>query len=310
MTYAVGGLIQASDYNIIVNGGAGNWPINDLWAQGSNEHGYGQSQIAPVSLGSTVSASSWFTMTNAITRMAQHQGTTITNFVTPATGEVVSYLTMLQNNINAIVNNRLNAVFQGSTTTNTITNNTITWLNSLTMSWTLTWAGDNQARYFFNAGGQIGLNFAHPDTSSLINISFRRIASSMGTVWLSSPTVGTALLGGTYYTGTTQVGGISTSSIINTTLGFYALTNTDQQMIRHSDESTSVYYYTNSYITVYARYSGTGILTITAVWSEIPAGSAVVAVGSVGTLTVRPPSTVFLSNSWQGPTVVSNLSGV
>ena len=60
MTYTVGGLIQAADYNDFATGSANN--VNAIWSTGSTDKGYGQTAIANVSAAGTVTATQWATL--------------------------------------------------------------------------------------------------------------------------------------------------------------------------------------------------------------------------------------------------------
>jgi hypothetical protein len=315
MTYQVGGLIEASDYNAIINSGVATVPptpaVNNIWGVGSNDSGYGQPQLTNATVGTVISSGKWNQLLSSILNSAAHQGTAISPFVnsSPEAGELIEWEAPMYQNIRAINDNRLNANLQGPVTYTNITNSTISWSNQLSMTWTVIWPSHDRARYYFNAGGQLGLSFNHPFTDTVINDSFRRIAWTMGTIWISSPNGGTINLVGSSFNGVTQVGGIPTGSVINNNLGFYGLTSSDQTLITHSDSNTSAYYYSNSYIAIRARYNGSGIVTITAQWTEDPAGAAVVSAGSTGSLAVRPPATVFVANTWNGPTVTTSISG-
>ena len=46
MTYSSGGLIQASDYNTFTTSAGG---LNDIWASGSGDKGWGQTAFTSVS---------------------------------------------------------------------------------------------------------------------------------------------------------------------------------------------------------------------------------------------------------------------
>ncbi len=303
MTYAVGGLIQASDFNGFVNS------VNTVWSTGSTNSGYGQTAIATVTTGNLIYASEYNSLLSRIANIASHQGTTLSSLIdsNPQTGELVFYESNLQNNVTLIQNNRLNAATQGSTSTSTITNSSITWSNSLTMSWTVAFSNDNAARFFFNGGGQFALTFSHPSSGAPINTTFSSLASRAGTVVLSSPTgSNTATIVGTSYTGVTKIGGASASTV-NTQNGFYALTASDQLLMQQR-QSSGYSYYGNSVIEIYARYNGTGTLVITVLWDEIPNGLTV-STGSVGNLTLRNPETTYLTNSWGTPAITTSVTG-
>jgi hypothetical protein len=61
MSYAQYGTIAASDYNNLVGAAVGGTAnvLNTVWATGSAGAGYGQTALANVATGDTVSASSW-----------------------------------------------------------------------------------------------------------------------------------------------------------------------------------------------------------------------------------------------------------
>jgi hypothetical protein len=83
MTYSVGGLIQATDYNGFASTTTGG-NVNVLWGTGTSDAGYGQSTtLATVSASGTVTATQWASLVNRISSIASHQGTTITARTAP-----------------------------------------------------------------------------------------------------------------------------------------------------------------------------------------------------------------------------------
>jgi hypothetical protein len=301
MTYAVGGLIQASDFNNFLT------TVNAVWSTGSGNSGYGQTAIPTVGSGSLIYASEFSTLLNRIASAASHQGTALGSLIdsSPSAGEVIYYEPNLNNNITLINTNRLNAATQGSTSTSTITNSSISWSNALTMTWNVAFSSANAARYFFNSGGQFAFTASHPSGGSAINTVFNAIASNLGTLVLSSPSSGSISVVGVSYTGVTKIGG-GGSQTLNSNNGFYALTSSNQLLI--SQGMSGGMYYTSSVINVYARYNGSGTVTIDMVWDEIPNGS-VVNTGSTGTLTLRYPETTYITNTWGTPSITTSVTG-
>ena len=213
--------------------------------------------------------------------------------------------TVLSANISSIYAGRLNAAAQGSTST-TVATTVSTWTTSMTMTFTVSFNDQDSARYFFNAGGQLGLSFSHPG-SDFINNAFNLIASRFGTVWLSSPTSGSISLSSISYQGVTQIGGTTSGSNINSNLGFYALTSVNQQIAEKYESSA---YFSDSFITINARSNGVGVITFTVLWDEVPDAVGTVTAGSTGTLTVKPPSTSFLADTWGTPAVTTAISSL
>ena len=66
MSYASGGLIEATDYNTLVGGNpvTSSGKLNTVWATGGSTAGYGQTALANVSVGQTVAASEWADLVN------------------------------------------------------------------------------------------------------------------------------------------------------------------------------------------------------------------------------------------------------
>lgn len=302
MTYAVGSLIETNDFNNFVA------LVNAIWSTGSGNSGYGQAGLGSVTSGSIITAADWNNLLTRIANSASHQGTTLGSYIdgSPSFGEILFFEPNLNNNVTLVTNNRLNAATQGSTGSSVITNTSISWSNSLTMTWTVSFASDNAARYFFNSGGQLALTASHPAGAG-INTIFNQMASNLGTIVLSAPTgANTANIVGLTYTGVTKIGG-GGSATVNTALGFYSLTSSNQQLIQQN-AAGSFYYYTSSVLKIFARYNGAGVLTIEMLWDEIPNGAAV-STGSSGSLTVRYPESTNIANTWGTPTITTSVTG-
>lgn len=309
MTYSSGGLIQAADYNGFAS--LGSPSVNTFWASGTGSSGYGQTPINTVLIDRTVYATEWASLFLAIKKAAAHQGVTLLPFynTSPLPGEIITFEQEMISNINALYANRLNTAAQGSSLATSVVNTNITWSSSLTMEITATFASENAARYYFNAGGQIGFSFYHPSTGVNINQTFTTIAGQFGTVWLSSPTSGAVTLSGSSYNGVTQVGGVTSGATINTNLGFYGLTSSNQQLAKHNASTEySVASYSNSYISINARSTGSGVIVFTILWDLIPDGYTMTQ-GSTTTITLRPPSTKYLANTWGIPTLTYSMYG-
>jgi len=168
MTYSVGGLIQATDYNGFVNDTVGA-NVNATWGSGTSSAGYGQTSIPSVNTTNTVTATQWASLVNTIAAMANHQGTTITARSAPTAGTLISVLSAVNTDITNCYNNRGNAIAVGSqytawtgTNSKTAATSGASW--TITFTNTVTFADSNAARYFFNAGGLIKLDVSKTAT--------------------------------------------------------------------------------------------------------------------------------------------------
>jgi hypothetical protein len=317
MTYAQYGLIQATDFNTLVgtNPNTTSGTLNTVWATGGTSAGYGQTAVGQVTAGGTVTAAGqWNALVSNTANAATHQGTSISAVTAPVTGNTITYVSAISTNLTTIYNSRLNAASQGTTTSNTATFGS-TWASALTFTFTATFANGDAARYFFNSGGQLALTCSHP-TGTGINLLLNNLASNVGTVVLSAPTSGTITVSSTSYSGVTKIGGGGNApSPYLTNNGYYALTTANANVFQQA-ASTGPSGYLSTNIKFLIKSNGTqgtngdagSIITIYCLWTEIPTGLTASS-GSATTLTLRPPETTYLANSWGAVTLSGTVSG-
>lgn len=316
MSYAQFGTIEAVDYNNMVGGNpvTTSGKLNTVWATGGSTAGYGQTAAANVAVGGTVTASNWAALVANTASAAAHQGTSITSVTAPVSGGIVTYLSAIPTNLTTIYGSRLNAATQGSTTSNTATIGT-TWSQLATFTHTVTFANGDAARYFFNSGGQLAITCAQSGASG-INLLFNNLCSNVGTVVMSAPTSGSVTIAGTSYNGITKVGGGGNAPTISSGSGYYAMTTANATCFTQT-ASTGPSGYLSTFIRVLAKSNGTqgsngdagSVITIYTIWDEVPNG-LVVSSGGTTTLTVRPPETTNLANSWGTISVTGTVSVV
>ena len=317
MTYALGGRIDASDYNTFT-GPSGTVStaanaLNTVLGVGTGAFGYGQTVVPTVAAGQRVNASAWSSLINTTAALANHQNSSITAITAPAAGQRINFISALSSNLSTIYTNKNNAAGQGTTTPTVATYNA-TWSNALTITFTCTFPSADQARYFFNAGGQLAVNFSHPNGTG-INGLMSSLATASGTIYISSPSSGTVNIAGTSFNGVNKIGGSGSPVILSSNTGYYALTTTNTTIFQQK-ASTGPTGYLESFISVSIRSNGTqgsngdrgSVITVTVTFDEIPNG-LVVSTGTTSTLTVRYPATSYLTNSWGTVTVSSTGSG-
>lgn len=316
MAYAQFATIDAADFNALVGGNPTTTvnTLNATWAVGGGTAGYGQTAVANVAAGTNILASTqWASLVSNTASAAAHQGSSITSVSTPVAGGVITFNAAIPTNLTTIYTNRLNAAAQGSTTSNTATRGT-TWSNQLTFTHTATFANGNAARYFFNAGGQIRMTVSHPGTTG-IDLLFNNLASNVGTVVLSAPTSGSVSIAGLSYNGITKIGGGGNAPTISQNNGYYALTTSNANVFTQT-ASTGPSGYLSSFIRFIVQSNGTqgsngdagSVITIYTIWDEVPDG-LVVATGSATTMTLTPPSTTNIANTWGSVTLTGTVSG-
>ena len=316
MTYSSGGLIQATDYNGFVSTNASN--INDLWSTGSSDKGYGQSAISTVSTAGTITATQWASLVNTLSSLGSQTSTSLTARTAPTAGTLISILAAVNTDITNVTTNRNNAAAVGSqftgwsgTNSKTAATSGATW--TITFTNTVTFASAAAARYFFNGGGLIKLDVSKTATGALGDPEWNDLASTLcGDIWISG--AGTAhTIAAVSYTGTTKIGGTGTPSTLQTSLGWYNLTTSDQVIYKQFADTAP---YTTNFIQHSAKTAGSGTqLVITTLWSASdgdPISGGTAPTGATpGTApcticTYFPPSTTYLTSaSWGTPTVAA-----
>ncbi len=331
MTYSVGGLIQATDYNGFVNDTSGA-NVNGIWATGSTDRGYGQSALSTVAAAGTITATQWATLVNTISSIANHQGTSITARTAPVTGNTITILANLNTDLTNLTNNRGNAVangtqyavFSGTTSKTTATGSGSTaW--TITFTHTITWASADAARYFFNAGGRIKWDVGKSSVGTEADDEWNDLASTLcGDIFITGGTA-TQTIAGTAYTGTTKIGGTGSPSTLATTTGWYDLTTSNTTLYQQFADTAP---YTGQSILLRARTAGSGTqLILETLWND-PGGSGTGSTdqitGGTGTssgsttitgtapttlVTYFPPSTTYLTSaSWGTPTIAASVA--
>ena len=318
MTYSSGGLIEAADYNGFVSTNAAN--INAVWSTGSSDFGWGETALSTVSASSTITATSWATLVNQLSTMGSQTGTTITSRTAPVAGNTIGILANLGTDITNISTNRGNTSAVGTqytawTGTSGKTGTTTGVNSSIVFTHTVTFASSNAARYFFNAGGRVLIQFGKSSTGNQGDPEWNDLAQTLcGSISITGRVNNqTANIAGTLYTGTTKTGGTGTPNTLTTTTGYYQLTTTNTIVYK---QFPSLAPYTSNYIQVQAKTGNTGTtLDLTTTWfnaeGDTFAGGTAPSGTSFGTgpatiVTYFPPSATYLTTAaWGTPTVVA-----
>jgi len=314
MAYTSGSTILDDDYNIFAWGNPDgtinntNNNVNTVAGVGSGDRGYGQTTVPAVAQGSVITAAQWATLLNKISTLANHQGTSITPITNPSVGDTIAVYSALQSNISAIVTNRRNAAANGTAiTTGGTATRTTAWNVSVTATHTITFPSELQARYWFNAGGRIAIQTSRTGGSAEAkNTGWSNLCSAIGTINLTgwgSP----AVIAGTTYDGTTKVGGSGVVNTIDTTNGVMQYGTTQAVRFRQYDDTVD---YTANYIEITAARSANVVTVLVKFIDNADANTDELVDGTLtSSVTLYPPSTTYLSNSWGTPTMSSSQTG-
>lgn len=323
MTYSLGSVILAADYNIFAQGGSSSPDnnvanVNTVWGVGNGDKGYGQTTLpilSTVAATNTVTATQWSTMLSRISSAASQQGSSITAITPPVAGNTISAYAALSTNITTIYNNRLNCAASGtSITTGGSVDRITSWVTSVTFTHTITFASGDAARYFFNSGGRITQTWSRSGGSvNSQNTAITDLLSACGTLTYTGGS-GTATIAGGSFTGTNKTGGSGSPTIASTT-GYYDLTTANVQVFTQS--ASSYYGYEGNSLTVNLKSNGaqgangdTGsVITITSVVAK--SGGLTTCDGTLNsTVTLIPSGTTYLTTtSWGTPTISGSQTG-
>lgn len=324
MTYSSGGLIQASDYNTFQTN------LNSIWSTGSGDSGWGQTAIGAVAASGTVTATNWATLVNNLSVTGAQSTTTITARTAPTTGTVISVLASVATDITSCTTNRANATSSGAevgyssgTTSKTsgIGAGQAAW--TIVFTHTVTFPSADQARYFFNAGGRIRLQYGKSSTGTDLDPDWNTFAGYPGSLYITG-IAGAKTIAAVSYTGTTRIGGSGgTQTTLSTATGWYALTGSPITIFLLANTNAP---YTGETIGTTAAASAT-VLTLVTTWTQpavggagtttdisggtAPALGATTLTGTAPTTlcTFFPPSTAQgLSASWGTPVIAASVA--
>ena len=247
MAYEAGGLISATDYNNLLNGSN---KFNTVWSTGTGDAGYGQTAVTTKTAGDIVSATEWASLINKLNIVRTHQTGAGTGVVAVVTGDLIEYQSGVDTGIDTAYTQRLTFNAQGTTTTDAgTTHNPVDadGIATFTFTRTATFASADQARYFFNAGGEL-------------NLALTAGANTGGTGRGAQALAMVTACGGIQDFRANDNGGRTgtgeTETTNDLTIGYYDLT-TSNQIISRVDESGAAYTpYTADFISVGVKSNG------------------------------------------------------
>ena len=322
MTYTSGSLIVDTDYNGFVNDTAGS-NVNDIWATGATDKGYGQTAISTVAATNTITATQWASLVNNLASLGSHQGTAITSRAAPTVGTTISILSAVNTDLTNCTTNRGNAAGSGSqytgwTGTNSKTSST-TGAFTITFTNTITFSSAAAARYFWNAGGLVKIQVGKSATGQTGDPEWNDLATTLcGAIFISGRVNSAAqTIAGTSYSGTKQVGGTGTPATLATTTGWYTLTAGAGATIVYKQFADSSPYTSNYIQHTLAKGAGADTLVISTTWvnaeGDTISGGTAASGATVGTapctiVTYYPPSTTYLTAAWGTPSVAATVA--
>lgn len=250
MTYASGSLIEATDYNNLVGTSPSSTTnrINTVWAVGNGNSGYGQTAVAQVSSAGLVTAAQWASLINTLNSILIHQAGSGSGISAVTSGQRIDHISTLQTNIDTSYTNRLNAATTGASATGSALTyaawTSISTLSVLTRSFgaRATFVSADQARYFFNSGGQLRFNISATSSGSARSTAAQNLVVYMG---------GVSVFKTTTNGGRTGTGG--TLNTNDTALGYYNISTANTTIVAVTSVTTN---YTSDTASIAVRTNG------------------------------------------------------
>jgi len=239
MAYTSGDTILDDHYNGFATS------VNALWGTGTGDRGYGEpSTVSAVTTSTTITAAQWTTLLARMNSLANHQNSSITAISNPSAGSTISAFTALSTNIGTLDTNRLNVHARQAAITNAASTTTnLTGTITQTGNWSF--GSENEARYFFNAGGRLSVSW------SITGYTANLKANGWNTLLNSE--VGTYYI---YAQSSGKSGGSGSPATNNTNLGWHDLTGSYQTAFKQLNAAGSYAAYTSNYVQLDLYKSG------------------------------------------------------
>jgi hypothetical protein len=157
MGYTTGEKILDDEYNTFVNSSSSPYGYNHFAGTGALAYGLGQTALATVGAGDTVTASQWNTLFTGMDNVANHTNDTLTSTAARTAGDPIAIKSALVADLASLAAE----VAGGSTSASAISESAELesaaasgrWAASHVVEQSITFANNNQLRWFFNAGG-------------------------------------------------------------------------------------------------------------------------------------------------------------
>ena len=233
MAYQTGDTILDDEYNLFISGSsATQYGINHIMGTGNAGYGLGQTELATTTAGVTIQAAQWNSLFTAMDNVANHTNRSLTSTAARSAGDPIAAVSALSTDLNNlaadVVGGSVNAtaVSEGSEDQSLVAS--AVYDTSHICEASFTFAGGNEARWFFNAGGKLRMKLTNTATNSTgKDTSVSGIITSIGTFDIGSTT---SARSGSGDTATTEA----------TTTGYYDL-GTSYTTLLHIEESAGTY---------------------------------------------------------------------
>jgi len=235
MAYTAGDTILDDEYNAFINNSSSPFGINHIGGTGSAQYGLGESAVAAVSPGNTITASQWNALFSAMDTVASHTATSITSTTSKSAGDTIAVIAAITSDLASLAS----AVAAGSVNTTALTTSGdlttavsgSTWGGSFTSEMSVTFASANTMRHFFNAGGKIrfiptvtGSGLAGDGAGPGADAAWTNLYAGVGNLDIKAHA-------------STRSGNTETVTTNGLALGFHDLTTSYQTILKLTDDT-------------------------------------------------------------------------
>ena len=236
MAYVAGDKILDDHYNEFVNGSSPEG-INAIFGTGTGNLGLGQTELPTVEAGQTIVAAKWNSLFTAMDAVAGQSNTSVTSTGAKAAGDTIAVKSALIANMASLATavqagcaNATSGVTAGSADQSLASSATYDQRHVTEASFTF--AGGDEARFFFNAGGSCRVAITNAETAGTSKDDvLNKLNQQMGNFDLKATT--------STVSGTTDGSSSADSTGGNLALGYYDLTTSYQRIFTITESTTS-----------------------------------------------------------------------
>jgi len=164
MGYVAGETILDDEFNTFVNSSSSPFGYNHFAGTGSTVYGLGQTHIATVTGGSTtITASQWNTLLTGMDNIANHTNDTLTTRAAVTAGDTIAIKSAVAADLATLAASvaggcvNATAIAEGAELQSSVSSTR--WVGSHIVEHSITFASNNNLRFFFNAGGTMRMKF-------------------------------------------------------------------------------------------------------------------------------------------------------
>ena len=229
MAYVAGDTILDDEYNNFVNASSTPFGINSIMGTGTGDVGLGQTELATVGAGDTVTAAQWNSLFTAMDNIANHTNDSLSSTTARTAGNTIAVVSALAADLLSLENE----VKGGSTSATAISAGSedlslvasAVFDTSHIVEAKYTFAGGDEARFFFNAGGKLRINFTNNKTNNTgKDASVDALLAALGNLDIGSKV-------------STRSGSGETLTTNGLSIGYYDLTTSYQTIITLTEDS-------------------------------------------------------------------------